>query len=49
METQTYETSLTRFAIRPFRLDMSEEALADLRRRIASTRLPDKETVADQS
>lgn len=35
--------------IRPFRVNMQEEALIDLRRRIAATRWPDKETVADQS
>jgi pimeloyl-ACP methyl ester carboxylesterase len=35
--------------IRPFRVDMPDEAIADLRRRIAATRWPDKETVADQS
>ncbi len=49
METQTNATTSTRFAIRPFRVDMPEEAIADLRRRIAATRLPDKETVADPS
>ena len=32
-------------AIRPFRVDIPEEALADLRRRIAMTRWPDRETV----
>jgi pimeloyl-ACP methyl ester carboxylesterase len=36
-------------AIRPFRVAFSEAALADLRRRLAETRLPDKETVADFS
>ena len=36
-------------AIRPFRIDVAEEALVDLRRRLAATRWPDKETVADQS
>lgn len=36
-------------AILPFRANVSEEALVDLRRRIAATRWPDKETVADQS
>jgi pimeloyl-ACP methyl ester carboxylesterase len=35
--------------IRPFRVTIPEEALADLRRRIADTRWPDKETVADRS
>jgi pimeloyl-ACP methyl ester carboxylesterase len=36
-------------AIRPFRVDVPETALADLRQRLAQTRLPDKETVADYS
>ena len=36
-------------AIRPFRIEISEDALADLRRRIATTRWPERETVADQS
>ena len=35
--------------IRPFRVAMPEEAIADLRRRIAATRWPDGETVADDS
>jgi pimeloyl-ACP methyl ester carboxylesterase len=33
--------------IRPFQVDIPAEALDDLRRRIAATRLPEKETVAD--
>src|SRR5271165_5237768 len=36
-------------AIRPFQFTAPEEALVDLRRRIAATHWPDKETVADQS
>jgi pimeloyl-ACP methyl ester carboxylesterase len=36
-------------AIRPFRVNIPEEALADLRRRIAMTRWPDRETVSDES
>jgi pimeloyl-ACP methyl ester carboxylesterase len=35
--------------IRPFHVDMSDEAIADLRRRIAATRWPTKELVADRS
>ena len=35
--------------VRPFRVDMPEEMIADLRRRIAATRLPSKELVADRS
>ena len=36
-------------AIRPFRVNVPEDALADLRRRIAMTRWPDRETVSDES
>ena len=35
--------------IRPFRVNVPEEQLVDLRRRIAATRWPDRETVADRS
>src|SRR5829696_9177676 len=35
--------------IRPFNVDVPEEELADLRRRIAATRWPEKETVSDHS
>ncbi len=35
--------------IRPFRVEVPEEDLADLRRRIADTRWPDRETVPDRS
>ncbi|HEV3228166.1 MAG TPA: epoxide hydrolase [Solirubrobacteraceae bacterium] len=35
--------------IRPFRVDIPEEELADLRRRIAATRWPERETVTDDS
>jgi hypothetical protein len=35
--------------IRPFSVDVPEEELEDLRRRIAATNWPEKETVADQS
>src|SRR5262244_4283679 len=35
--------------IRPFHVDIPEENLTDLRRRIEATQWPDKETVADQS
>jgi pimeloyl-ACP methyl ester carboxylesterase len=34
-------------SVRPFRFTASEEALTDLRRRIAATRWPEKETVSD--
>src|ERR1700730_4338867 len=36
-------------AIRPFKFSDSKEALADMRKRIAATRWPEKETVADQT
>ena len=36
-------------AVRPFRGDVPEEDLDDLRRRIAATQWPEKETVADES
>jgi hypothetical protein len=36
-------------AIRPYRVHVTKEALDDLRRRIAMTRWPDKETVSDGS
>ena len=35
--------------IRPFRVDMPDEAIAELRRRIGATRLPSKELVDDRS
>ncbi len=47
METQTHQTTST--AVRPFRVDIPEEAIADLRRRIAAARFPGKELVADAS
>jgi len=39
----------TTMAVRPFTIDVPEESLADLRRRIAATRWPSKELVADAS
>ena len=47
MATLTQETTATE--VRPFRVDMPEEAIADLRRRIVATHWPHKELVADQS
>src|SRR5213592_291445 len=35
--------------IRPFQIDVPEDELIDLRRRIEATRWPEKETVEDQS
>src|SRR5687768_14084839 len=43
METETHP------AVRPFRVDVPEEDLADLRRRIEATRWPSKELVEDRS
>src|SRR6185436_9295176 len=36
-------------SMRPFRVNVPEEQLVDLRRRLATTRWPDRETVADTS
>jgi pimeloyl-ACP methyl ester carboxylesterase len=44
--TSTAETAVE---IRPFHVDVPEQALDDLRRRIAATNWPENETVADQS
>jgi hypothetical protein len=40
---------MARTEVRPFRINVPEEELVDLRRRIAETRWPDKETVSDRS
>jgi pimeloyl-ACP methyl ester carboxylesterase len=45
----TFATADDGNAVRPFKVDVPEEALVDLRRRIAATRWPDRETVDDQS
>jgi pimeloyl-ACP methyl ester carboxylesterase len=42
-------TAATAVEIRPFHVDIPEEALEDLRRRIEATQWPDKETVPDDS
>src|ERR687895_2646261 len=44
--SSTVETAIE---IRPFQVEVPDEALEDLRRRIAATNWPEKETVADQS
>ena len=46
---QCVPASATDAAIRPFQVHVPEAALVDLRRRIADTRWPDKETVTDRS
>jgi pimeloyl-ACP methyl ester carboxylesterase len=43
------KATTTDAAIRPFRANVPEEALLDLRRRVAATRWPDRETVTDRS
>ena len=45
----TTEKPAAATAIRPFRVEIPDEELADLRRRIAATRWPEPETVPDQS
>jgi pimeloyl-ACP methyl ester carboxylesterase len=42
-------TVQTAIDIRPYHVDVPDEALEDLRRRIAATNWPEKETVADQT
>jgi pimeloyl-ACP methyl ester carboxylesterase len=43
------QTSIDETAIRPFRVNVPDSELAELRRRISATRWPERETVADQS
>jgi pimeloyl-ACP methyl ester carboxylesterase len=43
------QAATTSDAIRPFRIDVPNEQLADLRRRIVATRWPERETVTDDS
>ena len=43
------ETTAGATAVRPFHIDVPEADLDDLRRRVAATRWPEKETVPDQS
>jgi pimeloyl-ACP methyl ester carboxylesterase len=47
MQTQTHETTPT--AVRPFRINVPEEDLVELRRRVLATRWPERETVTDES
>jgi pimeloyl-ACP methyl ester carboxylesterase len=49
MESQTRETTATQFAVRPFRINVPEEELVELRRRVLATRWPERETVKDAS
>jgi pimeloyl-ACP methyl ester carboxylesterase len=43
------ETTTTHPEVHPLRIDVPEEDLAELRRRIATTRWPERETVTDES
>ena len=47
--TQPSTQALASDAIRPFRVNIPEQQIADLRRRIAATRWPTKELVEDRS
>jgi pimeloyl-ACP methyl ester carboxylesterase len=49
MQETITQDATTNVDIRPFRVDIPEEALVDLRRRIVATQWPEKETVADSS
>ena len=48
-QTQVADKAIADNATRPFRVHVPQEALVDLRRRIAAIRWPDQETVTDQS
>jgi pimeloyl-ACP methyl ester carboxylesterase len=47
--TAQTKTTVAAEAIRPFRVNFPDEALADLKSRVAATRWPSREVVADQS
>jgi pimeloyl-ACP methyl ester carboxylesterase len=47
--TASTQTTMTHPDVRPFRVSVPEEDLVELRRRIATTRWPDPETVGDRS
>ncbi|MGB6582925.1 MAG: epoxide hydrolase family protein [Streptosporangiaceae bacterium] len=49
MSTPTPITQAADIAVRPFRVDVPDEEIADLQRRIAATRWPSQELVADRS
>ncbi|TML13692.1 MAG: epoxide hydrolase, partial [Actinobacteria bacterium] len=46
MTTSTLETATE---VHPFHVEVTEDVLTDLRRRIAATRWPEKETIAYES
>jgi pimeloyl-ACP methyl ester carboxylesterase len=49
MNAAVEKVSTDRSAVRPFRVEVPEVELTDMRRRIKATRLPEKEPVADSS
>jgi pimeloyl-ACP methyl ester carboxylesterase len=49
LNQQMAEAAEANSAIRPFRIDVPEAKLVDLRRRVAATQWPEKETVEDTS
>src|SRR5829696_8801235 len=48
-EERSTETTMTHPEVRPFHIDVPEEDLVELRRRIAATQWPERETVDDSS
>src|SRR3954454_12996758 len=48
-QMETYDTSVSSEAIRPFQVHIPEAELTDLRKRILATRWPQPETVKDES
>jgi pimeloyl-ACP methyl ester carboxylesterase len=49
LPTASTQTTMTHPDVRPFHIEVPEEELVELRRRIAATRWPDQETVDDRS
>jgi Epoxide hydrolase N terminus len=47
--TTTHDTVGSATEVRPFRIEVPQEEIDELRRRVQSTRWPEKETVEDQS
>ena len=49
MSQAAQQTGSDKTAIRPFKVNVPEEEITELKRRIKATRWPEKETVSDQS
>src|SRR3954470_13164677 len=49
VQSETFANTPSNEAIRPFKVNFPEEDLVDLKRRILSTRWPEKELVNDQT